>query len=271
MNRSPRPAYAFAAILIGLLLIAPVISFFLNAFAFRWFYPQLIPHEWSLQAWVRLLGSGSEVINALGTSLELGIGVTVLALIIGLPAAKVLGQRKFRYKRLVEFVIFAPTFVPGISYALGINVNFIRWGLAGTLWGVGLVHLVPVLPYVVLILSGVFSNYDSAHEEQARTLGAVWQQIFWFVTLPAIFPGLVVASLLGFLVSWNQYLLTFLIGGGSVITMPVLLFSTLAGGNNSVIAALSLLYIAPAILILLLTSRFLSGTPSSITGAVDQP
>lgn len=263
MSGPHRLVYTIASMLIAFLLIAPLLTFVPNAFAFRWFYPQLIPREWSLQAWDRLFGSGSDVFNTLVTSIVLGGGVTFLALVIGLPAAKVLGQHQFRTKRLVEFIIFAPTFVPGITYSMGLNVNFIRWGLAGTLWGVGLVHLVPVLPYVVLTLAGVFANYDAAFEEQSRTLGAGRIQTFLHVTLPAIFPGLVVAALFGFLVSWNQYLLTFLIGGGSVITMPMLLFSTISGGNNPLIAALSLVYVAPAILILLLTTRFLSGTSNS--------
>lgn len=283
-NRFPgRLLFYIAIMVIVFLLVLPVISFVLNAFAFRWFYPQLVPNEFSLQAWERLqlippedertlvnwlelLTSGSDVINALVTSLIIGSGVTLVSVIIGLPAARVLGLSKFRGKRLVEFLILAPTIVPPIAFSLGININFIRWGLSGTMWGVGLVHLVPVMPYVVLTLSGVFANYNPEYEEQARTLGAGPLRTFWHVTLPAILPGIVVASLFAFLVSWSQYLLTFLIGSGRVITMPILLFATASGGNNPMIAALSLIFIAPAILTLLFTSRYLSGESSAVGG-----
>jgi len=62
------------------------------------------------------------------------------------------------------------------------------------------------------------------------------------------------------------YILTFLIGAGQVITMPVLLFSTASGNNNALTAAMSLVFVAPAILILILTARYLSGKSSAIGG-----
>jgi putative spermidine/putrescine transport system permease protein len=118
----------------------------------------------------------------------------------------------------------------------------------------------------VLTLAGVFSNYNPEFEEQSRSLGAGPVATFWHVTLPAIFPGIVVASLFAFLISWSQYILTFLIGAGKVITMPVLLFSTAAGGNEALTAAMSLVFVAPSVLILILTSRFLSGRSSAFGG-----
>lgn len=279
---------------ISLMFVAPVIAFMINAFAFRWFYPQLVPNEWSLQAWERLKlipragdrtfsgffdlwTSVPDVISALWLSLAIGAVVTGLSVLIGLPAARALGLYKFRGKRIVEFMIITPTIVPPIAFSLGLNINFIRWDLAlqdmgipidlaGSVIGVSIVHLVPVMPYVVLTLSGVFANYNPDFEAQARSLGARPWRIFWDVTLPAILPGLFVAALFAFLVSWSQYLLTFLIGQGRVVTLPMLLFSAAGTGNNAMIAALSLVFIAPAILILLVTSRFLSGESSAAGG-----
>lgn len=284
MSRTSRTLFYLAVVLMCFVLMMPIMAFLVNAFAYRWFYPQLVPQEWSLQAWERIqlippegertleafialiLSGRSAVINAMWTSIALGLVVTVAGVLVGLPAARALGMHKFRGKRVVEFMILAPTIVPAIAFVLGLNINFIRWGMSGTFGGVALVHLVPVLPYVVLTLSGVFANYNPEFEEQARTLGAGPIRTFWHVTLPAIFPGLVVAALFAFLVSWAQYLLTFLIGAGRVITMPILLFSAASGGNNAVIAAMSLVFIAPAILTLLVTSRYLSGESGAVGG-----
>jgi putative spermidine/putrescine transport system permease protein len=279
---------------ISFLLVLPVIAFLINAFAFRWFYPQLVPAEWSLQAWERLglipragertfsgyidlWASVPDVVSALWLSLAIGGTVTGLSVLIGLPAARALGLYRFRGKRIVEFMIITPTIVPPIAFSLGLNINFIRWDLAlqdmgvpidlaGSVIGVSIVHLVPVMPYVVLTLSGVFANYNPDYEAQARSLGARPLRIFWDVTLPAILPGLFVAALFAFLVSWSQYLLTFLIGQGRVVTLPILLFSAAGTGNNAMIAALSLVFIAPAILILVFTSRYLSGESSAMGG-----
>jgi putative spermidine/putrescine transport system permease protein len=90
--------------------------------------------------------------------------------------------------------------------------------------------------------------------------------VFWLITLPAIWPGLVTAGLFAFLISWSQYTLTLLIGGGRIIAMPVLLFSSASGGDNANIAAQALLFVGPVLLILLLTSRYLSGERAAIRG-----
>lgn len=265
-QRVLRALHYAAVVLLIFLLLTPLIAFLFNAFSFRWFYPQLFPSELSLRAWESIVAANSKVPEALWNSTILAVAVTFSSVVIGLPAARALGLYKFRGKRIIEFLIISPTIVPGIAVAMGLNINFIRWGLSGNLLGVGLVHLVPVMPYVVLTLAGVFANYDPDFEQQARSLGAGTFRTFWHVTLPAIFPGIVVASLFAYLISWSQYILTFLIGAGQVITMPVLLFSTASGSNNPLIAAMSLVFVAPSILILILTARYLSGKSSAIGG-----
>jgi putative spermidine/putrescine transport system permease protein len=257
--------YAALAVL-ELALVLPFVAFALNALSRQWFFPQLVPQTWSLDAWVRIFSARSRVPEALFNSAVIAVAVTLASVIIGLPAARALGMHRFPGKRVVEFLIFVPTMVPPLAAGMGLSVNFLRIGLGGTLLGVGLAHLVPVTPYVVLTLSGVFANYNPAHEEQARTLGAGLLAVFWYITFPAILPGLVVAGLFAFLISWSQYLLTFLIGQGRIIALPVLLFSSTAGGDNANIAAQSLLFIGPAVLILLLTSRYLSGEREAVQG-----
>ena len=252
--------------LLGLALILPFMAFGLSAFSRQWFYPQLLPRTWSLAAWRHIFSARSRVPEALFNSATIAIFVTLASVVIGLPAARALGMYRFRGKRVLEFLVLLPTMVPPLAIGMGLSVNFLRLGLGGTLFGVSLVHLVPVLPYVVLTLSGVFANYDSDYEEQARTLGARPHAVFWHITLPAIFPGVVVASLFAFLISWSQYILTLLIGGGRIIALPVLLFSSVPGGDNANIAAQALLFVGPAMLILLLASRYLSGEDAAVQG-----
>jgi putative spermidine/putrescine transport system permease protein len=261
-----RLARTLGLALLLLFLIGPLLAFLINAFAFRWFYPQLLPAEMSLRAWSMVADPNTKVIQALLTSTGIALGVTLASIVIGLPAARALGMHRFRGKRVIEFLMLAPTIVPGVAVAIGLNINFLRWGLAGSPFGVALVHLVPVMPYVILVLAGVFANYDADYEAQARSLGAGPVRTFWYVTLPAILPGIMVASLFAFLISWSQYVLTFLIGSGQVVTMPILLFSTASGGNNALTAALSLVFIGPAILILILMSRYLSGQSGAVGG-----
>ena len=108
-------------------------------------------------------------------------------------------------------------------------------------------------------MAGVFSNYDSSFEDQARSLGANSFQTFWFVTMPAILPGMVVGGLFAFLISWSQYILTLLIGGGRVQTLPLVLFNFASSARNDITGAIGMIYIVPGVIILLFTARHLTG------------
>jgi len=253
-----------AGIVVGVLL--PFIPLAVWSFSHRWYFPALVPTEWSLRAWRYVFSHGSQVPRALGYSTVIALAVTVLSILIGIPAGRAMGLHRFRGKTLVEFLILAPTIVPALAVAMGIHVAFIKYGLADTLLGVILVHIIPVTPYMVMIMSSVFANYDPEYEEQARTLGAGPLQTFIYVTFPAILPGIVVGGLFSFIISWSQYVLTLLIGGGRVITLPLLLFSFAGSGDNPITAALSVVFVAPAVIFLIVTSRYLTGENAAIGG-----
>lgn len=255
---------AVGAIVIGLLL--PFLPLLVWSFSHRWFFPAVVPTEWSLRAWSYVFGQNTQALQALGYSFIIALATTFLSIAIGIPAGRAMGLHEFRGKTLVRFLILAPTIVPPLAVAMGIHILFIRYGLANTLPGVVLVHLIPVTPYMVLVMSSVFANYNPQYEEQARTLGANPIQVFWYVTLPAIFPGIVVGGLFAFIISWSEYLLTLLIGGGQVITLPLLLFSFANSGDNAITAALSIIFIGPAVIFLILTSRYLTGKNAAIGG-----
>lgn len=251
-------------IVVGVLL--PFIPLVVWSFSHRWYFPALVPTEWSMRAWNYVFSASSQVPKALGYSTAVALVVTLLSILIGIPAGRAMGLYRFRGKTLVEFLILAPTIVPAIAVAMGIHVAFIKYGLADTLLGVILVHLIPVTPYMVMIMSSVFANYDPEYEEQARTLGAGPIQTFIHVTFPAILPGVIVGGLFSFIISWSQYILTLLIGGGRVITLPLLVFSFAGSGDNPITAALSVVFIAPAVIFLIVTSRYLTGENAAIGG-----
>jgi putative spermidine/putrescine transport system permease protein len=247
-------------------VIAPLLPLAIWSFSFRWYFPDLLPSELSMRAWKYVFSDASGVPRAMVNSILVAITVTLISIAIGIPAGRALGMHHFRGKRLVEFSILAPPIVPGLAVVMGIHVAFIKFGLADTMPGVILVHLIPTTPYMVMVMAGVFANYNPEFEEQARVLGAGPAATFRHVTLPAILPGVVVGGLFAFIISWSQYVLTLLIGGGNVLTLPVLLFSFAGSGDNAITAALSVTFIAPAILFLILTSRFLTGESAAVGG-----
>ncbi len=257
---------AIAVTLIIIAVLAPIIPQLIWSFAFRWFFPDLLPGEWGLEAWRYVLSDSSRVGEGLLNSLAIATAVSLLTILIGLPAARALALAHFRGKELIEWLLLLPIIVPTIVVVMGIHILFIRYRLANTFLGVILVHLIPSLPYMILVMASVFANYGTELEDTARTLGANARQTFWYVTLPAIFPGLVVATLFTFLISWAQYITTLLIGGGRIITLPLVLFPFVRAADHATASAISLVFVVPALLVLIFTSRSLAVRASGLGG-----
>ena len=257
---------SFSRILLITALLAPFIPLLIWSISFRWYFPSLLPTELSPRAWLNIIQPQTRVLPATLNSFSIAASTTLLSIVIGIPAGRALALHKFKGKTFVEFLILAPTIIPTLAVAMGIHNQIIRYRLADTLLGVILVHLIPVLPYVVFVLASVFSSYNVDFESQARSLGANRWQTFRHITLPAILPGVIVGGLFAFIISWSQYILTLLIGGGNVLTLPILLFSTASGGDNALTASLSIVFIIPAVLFLIATSRFLTGNNPALGG-----
>lgn len=251
--------------LVALCLVLPLVPLAVWSVAHGWRFPDLLPREGSLNAWSYAFSAPSGVLASLWVTCGIAVATTALATLVGLPAGRALGLHAFRGKRLVLLLLLAPALVPAIAIAPGLHGIFLRLGLTGGAPGVILAHLIPTLPYMVLILAAVFARFDTAHEDQARSLGARPWQVWWHVTLPAIRPGLMVACLFAFLVSWSQYLLTLVIGGGRVQTLPLTLYSFASAGRNDVTGAIALIYILPGLVVLALTARQLSGQHPALT------
>ena len=66
--------------------------------------------------------------------------VSLLSLILAFPAARALGLRQFRGRQIAWLVLFLPTVVPPLAIGMGLNILFLRIGLAGTIMGVSLAH-----------------------------------------------------------------------------------------------------------------------------------
>ena len=112
---------------------------------------------------------------------------------------------------------------------------------------------------MTLVMAGVFANYDPQFEEQARSLGAGPIATIWYVMIPSVMPGIIVGGLFTFLISWAQYITTLIIGGGRVQTLPLKLFNFVSSTDYPVTGALGIIFIAPGVIVLLLTSRYLTG------------
>ena len=248
-------------------ILGPFIPLIIQSFAFRWAWPDLLPSTWWLTqreksplplAWDYVFSPYSLVVEATLNTVFIGCVVTVICLMICLPAARVLAREKFRGKSSFEFFLSMPLIVPEAAIGIALLMIFIYIGLAGTYLGIIIVHLIPTIPYMIRLLTAVYQGLGRDFEEQAMILGANRWQILRMVTLPMLLPGVVAGALFTFLVSTNIFLLTFFMGQGKIITLPTLLFSKISGGTLDASAAgITLVVTVPGIILLLITERFI--------------
>lgn len=269
LNRLQRlsPFQRFYLIAVAALILGPFIPLIIQSFAFRWAWPDLLPGTWWLEqrdsapvplAWDYVLSPYSRIWEATRNTITIGAAVTAIALVICLPAARILAREKFRGKSGFEFFLSLPLIVPEAAVGIALLMIFIQLGLAGSYVGIVIAHLIPTIPYMVRMLTSVYQGLGREFEDQAKILGASNWQTFRLVTFPMLLPGVVAGALFTFLVSSNIFLLTFFLGQGKIITLPTLLFSKISGGNLDASAAgITLIATIPGIVLLLVTERFI--------------
>jgi putative spermidine/putrescine transport system permease protein len=235
----------------------PFVPLLLSSVSSGWRWPEVIPHAFSFRAWSYVLSESAGTWPAVGNSLKIAFIVTIINILLAIPAANALARMKMKGKWLVETIIYAPIIIPPFVAVMGMHMTFIRLGLTGTVTGVVLAHIVPTLPYMVRALSISYRTLGFQWEEQARMLGAGGFQRFIHVVLPHILPGIIAGSSLSVLVSLSQYLITFLVGSGQVMTLPLLLFPFISGGDQAIGSAYTILFAMMAVVLLALMDGLL--------------
>ncbi|MBM7615181.1 ABC transporter permease [Alkaliphilus hydrothermalis] len=220
-----------------------------------WPWPSLIPQGFTLRAYSYVLEPTTGVFKILVDSMILSIVVTAITLLVSIPAARAIAFYDFKGKSVVKVLILLPLIVPMLTVAMGIHLRFIRLGLANTFWGVVLIHVIPGIPYGVKILLNVFELNGNKIETQARILGASPLQVIRYVTLPLITPGLIIAGSIIYIASFSQYFITFLIGGGRIVTYAMFLFPFVESGDRTMASALSIVFILSITLVLFITEK----------------
>lgn len=237
--------------------ILPIILVILQSFSAGWKWPEIFPHTLSLKSWKYVLIDNTSTLKALGVSFKVAAVVTLINLILAIPAADSLGRYEFKGKKLIESILLIPIIIPPIVIMMGMHKTFIRLNFTESIAGIVLAHILPTLPYMIRAITISFRNLGFHWEEQARMLGAGRVNRFFYVQLPFLLPGIIAGSSLTILISLSQYIITMLIGGGSIVTLPILMFPFINGGNESIGAVYSIIFAISAAFSLWIMDSFL--------------
>lgn len=227
-------------------------------------HPTLLPHGITLEHWRRLIASGQIAAPLLNSAITASV-VALAALALAAPAAYTLARLPARWRYGFLLGLFLFRMLPEVSIALPIAVVFLRWGLLDTIAGLALPHLALVLPVAAWVLTTTFLTIPREIEEAAAIDGCSAWQTLWRVTLRLAAPGLVVAGLLSWLFSWEEFVLASYLTLGAK-TMPLQVYYYLYQGNWFLTAACAAVMTAPVLILSGLLQRHLRGT--SLAGAI---
>ncbi|RDI60210.1 ABC transporter permease [Microvirga subterranea] len=251
-NETSVPMKIVVAVLF-LFLLAPVILVVPISFSGE----QILsfpPESWSLR-WYAALADNPKMISAFWTSLMLGAIVTLISLAVAIPAAYVIVRMRTMGSTFLYNLFTAPLLLPTIVLGLAILIVFASIGFLGTFTGLVIGHLVITLPYALRVLATTLGNLNLSCEEAASTLGGRPLTVFRRVTLPMMAPGIVAATALCFLVSFDEVVITLFLTGPRLTTLPVELFHHVESRADPLVASVSVLLILLTLAVVMIVDR----------------
>ena len=185
-----------------------------------------------------------EYLESLRLTLRLAFSVCIATLIITWPVAYLLSRLRPRTALLLVTVILASTFVSLPIKALGLIILFASDGIlmqglraiglfgenfrfVGSLFGVAVGYTHLAIGLMITMLFSVMQAIPRNLEEAARVHGASWLRMLWRVIVPLSLPGTISASLMLFNLLTGAFVSATLLGGGKILTLPVLIQQTL--------------------------------------------
>jgi len=243
---------AALAVFIGI----PLLTLVLWSFAGEWFWPNVIPTQWTVR-WYEQVFENPRVVNAMVLSFTIAPVVTVLTGLIAIPAGYAFARLNVPFRRVLLLLFLIPNAFPRIGLYVSLAVLYYQINLIDTYWGVVFLHMIGTLVYMTWITTATFRSIDPHLEEAARDAGASPLRAFWNVVFPLALPGIIVASLFSFLASLDEAQGTLIVGTPHFITMPVLMYTLISSFERPVAAVFSVLLSLPSLLLLFAAQRYL--------------
>jgi spermidine/putrescine transport system permease protein len=207
--------------------------------------------------WYRQLLDDPSLFQAVRTSLAVAAATTVLAVLLGTPAALALARHGFRGQRATQALLYLPVIIPEVVLGAALVTFFGAVGLSLSIATVVIAHVVFSVSYVAVVVRARLAGLDPALEEAARDLGAGPFETFRRVTLPLAAPGIVAAALLVFTLSIDDYVITSFVAGVGATTLPLYIYSMLKVGVTPEVNAVSTLLLAGTVALIVIAQYFL--------------
>jgi len=232
-------------------------------------YPSFIPSDPTLENY-RIAFTENDLVRSAVNSTKVAVVTALLTTVVGLPAAYVLARRPGFLSRLGLGWILLSQMFPLILIIVPLFLLLRDLQLTDTHTGLVAVYVVWALPFILLMLQSYIRAIPRDLEEAAAVDGATRIQILVGIIAPLLAPGVVVATLFGFILAWNEFFFALVILQTPELTTLPLRLAQFVGIEGIVrlgpLAASALLATVPSLVLFTIIQRWL--TRGLLSGAV---
>lgn len=224
-------------------------------------YPPTLRFTPTLENYDYLFRS-ADLLRYLMNSIIVAAGSTALGLVLALPAAFAISWHRVSWP--ASLVLFT-RMAPGTLFVLPWFVMFTGIGLIGSHSVLVLTHTVITVPLILWVLTPYFDQVPRSLFESAFIDGSSPMGCLARIGIPLVLPGIVVASILAFINSWNYFLFALILGNVETTTLIVLSFHFIGEGSTNwgALMAAAVIIAAPPVLMMFVVQR---GLISGLTG-----
>nr|WP_062339363.1 carbohydrate ABC transporter permease [Herbidospora sakaeratensis] len=185
---------------------------------------------------------------------------TVLATVLGVPAAWAYSRFSVKAKKDQLFFILSTRFMPPVVVVIPIFLMYRQVGLFDTKLGLILIYTAFNVPFTIWMMKGFVDEVPAEYEDAAMLDGYTRLQAFWKFTLPLLLPGIAATAVFALIFSWNEFVFAiFLTSSDAVRTAPPAI-AGLIGGTTvdwGLVAAASIVFALPVLVFSYLVRKHL--------------
>ncbi len=193
--------------------------------------------------WYDVVLGNRDILRAAQNSIVIASCSAFSATIVATAAAIGMSRARFQGKDAVNGTIALPLIVPEIVTAVATLLFFATLGIQLGLMTVILAHTVFCIPFAYLPIQARLAGLDPALSEAAADLYATPWDAFRRVTLPLLWPGILSGMVLAFIISLDDFVITFFVSGAGATTLPVYIYGMVRIGITPEVNAISTLMI----------------------------
>ncbi|RWB32667.1 ABC transporter permease [Mesorhizobium sp.] len=214
----------------------------------------IFPLEGISTRWYEVVLGTQRWQSAIGNSLIVAFGTTLIATTLGTLTAIALSDEKFPGRRIVMPLLLSPLIVPVVITAVGSYLFYARVGLASTYAGIILAHTALASPFVVVTVGASLTGFDRNLMRAAAISGAKPITSFFRVMLPLILPGVLSGAAFAFVTSFDEVVVAQFLASANQRTMPLEMFIGLRERLSPAITAAATLMMALSIILLIVAN-----------------